>query len=58
MTEQEKEVTIQKFKESIISLMIEGIEPQDVSNYIWKYNTDKSFPNIYAYIKELAEDID
>ena len=58
MTEQEKEVTIQKFKDSIISLMIEGIKPQDVSNYIWKHNTDKSFPNIYAYIKELAEDID
>ena len=58
MTEQEKEVTIKKFKESIISLMVEGIEPKDVSNYIWKHNTDKSFPKIYAYIKELAEDID
>lgn len=58
MTEQEKGVAIQKFKESIISLILEGIKPQDVSNYIWKHNTDESFSDVYKYIKELAEAID
>ena len=58
MTEQEKEDAIQKFKESILSLMLDGIEPQDISNYLWKHNTDKTFPKVYTYIKELAEAID
>jgi len=54
----EKEAIIQKFKEDIISLVVEGIEPKEVSNHIWKYNTDQYFPKVYEYIKKLAEAVD
>ena len=58
MEDEEKSSVIEEFRDMIIYFCKNDIKPSDVSNFIWKHHKDKSFSEVYKYIKELADTID
>lgn len=54
----DKEKTIEEFKDMIVSFIRNDITPTDVANFIWRHHRDKSFSEVYRYIKELAQAVD
>ena len=51
----DKEKAIEEFRDMIIYLHKNDINPSDVSSFIWRHHLDKSFSEVYKYIKELAD---
>ena len=51
----EKEKAIEEFRDMIIYLHKNDINPSDVASFIWRHHLDKSFSEVYKYIKELAD---
>lgn len=54
----EKKAVIEEFRDMIVYFCKNDIKPNDVSNFIWRYHKDKSFSEVYKFIKELADAID
>ena len=54
----DKEKAIEEFRDMIVYLCKNDIKPSDVSSFIWRHHRDKSFSEIYKYIKELADAVD
>ena len=54
----DKEKVIEEFRDMIVYLCKNDIKPSDVSSFIWRHHRDKSFSEIYKYIKELADAVD
>ncbi len=57
MEDKEKAV-IEEFRDMIIYFSKNDIKPSDVASFIWNHHKDKSFSEVYKYIKELADAID
>lgn len=57
MEDKEKAV-IEEFRDMIVYFCKNDIKPSDVSSFIWSHHKDKSFSEVYKYIKELANAID
>ena len=57
MEDKEKAV-IEEFRDMIIYFSKNDIKPSDVASFIWSHHKDKSFSEVYKYIKELADAID
>lgn len=57
MEDEEKSV-IEEFRDMIVYFCKNDIKPSDVSSFIWSHHKDKSFSEVYKYIKELADAID
>ena len=55
MKEKDKEKAIEEFRDMIVYLHKNDINPSDVSSFIWRHHLDKSFSEVYKYIKELAD---
>lgn len=51
----DKEKAIEEFRDMIIYLNKNDINPSDVSSFIWRHHSDKYFSEVYKYIKELAD---
>lgn len=58
MKDEEKSSVIEEFRDMIIYFSKNDIKPSDVSSFIWNHHKDKSFSEVYKYIKELADAID
>ena len=54
----DKEKDIEEFRDMIVYFCKNDIKPSDVSSFIWSHHKDKSFSEVYKYIKELADAVD
>ena len=54
----DKEKDIEEFRDMIVYFCKNNIKPSDVASFIWRHHKDKSFSEVYKYIKELADAVD